>query len=170
MAAAMSPTLRAFSAYIDGEIDSIADRPDQADEHYSRAIDLARSSGATFIIGIATVGLLTVLANAGRVTDALRGYREVIDYWDRSGNWTQQWVTLRNLARLLRRTGAAEAAALLEDSARHAPDAPADNDPGEVAGPLAPKAPTTTGTRQREHDRAHLLDLARQAISQSLSS
>ena len=34
---------------------------------YRAAIDLARRSGATFLVGVATVGLLTVLADAGRV-------------------------------------------------------------------------------------------------------
>ena len=66
-AAAVSPTLRAFAAYISGEIDSAAGHPELADEQYTRAIDLARSSGATFLIGIASVGLVTVLADAGRV-------------------------------------------------------------------------------------------------------
>ncbi len=59
---------------------------------------LARSSVATFVEGIASVGLLTVRTDAGRVHDALRGYRDVIDYFARTGNWTHQWVTLRNLA------------------------------------------------------------------------
>ena len=33
---------------------------------------------------------------------ALEGYREVIDHWAAGGNWSHQWVTLRNLADLLR--------------------------------------------------------------------
>ncbi|MGH4008829.1 MAG: hypothetical protein ACRDTH_11855 [Pseudonocardiaceae bacterium] len=48
------------------------------------------------------MGLLTARADAGRVHDALRGYRDVIDYFARTGNWTHQWVALRNLAGLLR--------------------------------------------------------------------
>ena len=65
VAAAVSPTLRAFGAYVDGEIANAAGRTHRADEHYARAIDLAHSSGATFVIGIASVGRLTVKANAG---------------------------------------------------------------------------------------------------------
>jgi hypothetical protein len=53
------------------------------------------------------VGLLTVLADAGRVHDALRGYREVVDYFARTGNWTG--TTLRKLADVLRRLGDNEA-------------------------------------------------------------
>ena len=56
-------------------------------------------------------------ANAGHVADALRRYRDLIDYWHRSGNWTQQWVTLRNLAQLLRRLGDNQPAALLDAAA-----------------------------------------------------
>ena len=66
-----------------------------------------------------------MLTDARREHDALRGYREFIDYWDRAGNWTQQWVTLRNLAQLLRRLGDDEPAALLDATADQAPDAPA---------------------------------------------
>ena len=64
-------------------------------------------------------------ADAGRIHDALRGYREVIDYFARTGNWTHQWTTLRNLADLLRRLGDDEPAALLDAAADQAPDAPA---------------------------------------------
>jgi hypothetical protein len=28
----------------------------------------------------------------------LPGYRALIDYWQRTAGWTQQWTTLRNLA------------------------------------------------------------------------
>ena len=101
----------AWSAYIAGEIESAAGHVEVAEQHYERAIELARSSGATFLVGVATVGLLTVQTAAGRVDDALRGYRDVIDYFARTGNWTHLWTTLRNLAELLRRLGDDEPAA-----------------------------------------------------------
>ena len=77
------------------------------------------------MIGIASVGLVTVRAAAGRTTDALRGYREVVEYFAEAGNWTQLWVTLRNLATLLRGLGDDEPATLLDTAADRAPDAPA---------------------------------------------
>jgi predicted ATPase len=165
MSAAASPTLRAFSAYVYGEIDNAAGHLDPAQQHYATAIDLARSSGATFVVGIASVGLLTVLDAAGRTKDALRGYRKTIDYWDRSGNWTQQWVTLRNLASLLRRVDAAEPAALIDAAADQAPDAPATNGSKEPIGSSAASTPKLNGSP----DRAYVLEVARQAISQSLA-
>lgn len=125
-AVASSPSLRAYAAYVAGEIENAAGTYDNAQERYLHAIELARSAGATFIVGIASVGLLSVQAAAGRVGDALAGYREVIEYWAHAGNWTHLWVTLRNLAVLLRRLGDEAGAALIADAAAAAPDAPVD--------------------------------------------
>lgn len=154
-AVAVSPTMRGFAAYIAGEIDNAAGRPDRAEESYTSALDLARTSGATFLVGITSVGLVTARAAAGRVGDALVGYREVIDYWQAAGNWTHQWVTLRNLADLLAALGDPEPAALLRAAADQAPDAPPDpaaDDP--PAGPV---------------DRTRALDVARAAIDRNLA-
>ena len=150
VAAAVSPTLCAFGAYVDGEIANAAGRTHRADEHYARAIDLAHSSGATFVIGIASVGRLTVKANAGHVADALRGYRDLIDYWHRSGNWTQQWVTLRNLAQLLRRLGDNQPAALLDAAAEPGAGRTRDQRPrGPTRGQHTATRPTATPHRQQ---------------------
>jgi hypothetical protein len=73
---------------------------------------------------IATVGLPTVLARTGRTEEALRGYRDVIDYFARNGNWPHLRTTLRNLAALLRGLGDAESAALLDDAADRSPGRP----------------------------------------------
>jgi predicted ATPase/DNA-binding SARP family transcriptional activator len=169
-AAATSPTLRGFSAYVSGELHNAAGRTDQAEEQYHRAIDLGRSSGATFLVGIASVGLLTVLAEAGRIRDAMRNYSEVIDYWERSGNWTQQWVTVRNLAQLLRRLGDDQAAAFLEAAAEQAPDAPAIGGAARSTG----RAPAgTLSNRLRSPldpgSRRHAIEAARQAIRGNLA-
>ena len=122
-----TPTMRAWSDYVAGEIVNFAGHPAEAQRRYRRAIDLARGSGATFVVGVASVGLLTVLTDAGRVTDALRGYRDVVDYFARTGNWPHLWPALRNLADLLRRIGDPDPAAVLDAAADHAPDAPAHN-------------------------------------------
>ncbi|MGH3786419.1 MAG: ATP-binding protein, partial [Pseudonocardiaceae bacterium] len=163
LAGAASPTMLAFGAYVAGEIESFAGRPELAEQHYVRAIDLARTSGATFVVGIATVGLLAVRAATGRVQHSLQGYREVIDYFARTGNWTHQWTTLRNLADLLRRIGDDEPAALLDAAADHAPDAPAVNrspaaEPPRQAVPAAPIP-----------SRATVLEVARRAIDRNLN-
>ena len=149
--------MRSWGAYVAGEIESCAGRLAAAEPHYIRAIELARTSGATFLVGVATVGLLTVRAAAGRVDDALRGYREVIGYFARTGNWTHQWTTLRNLADLLRTLGDDEPAALLDAAADRAPDAPA---VGPSPAPPDPDTPVL--------GRADVLDMARRAIERNL--
>jgi predicted ATPase len=155
-AGAASPSMRAWIAYVSGEIESRAGENDLAERHYVGAIELARRSGATFIVGIATVGLLTVRAAAGRVGDALRGYREVIGYFARTGNWTHLWATLRDLAGLLRSLGDDDPAALLVAAAAEAPDAPAAVPPP----PLVPGTPVLA--------RTEVLEVARQAIERNL--
>jgi predicted ATPase/DNA-binding SARP family transcriptional activator len=155
-AGAVSPTMRSWVAYVSGEIESRAGNSELAERHYVHAIDLARRSGATFLVGVGNVGLLTVRAAAGRIGDALRGYREVIDYFARTGNWTHLWATLRDLAGLLRALGDDEPAALLVAAADKAPDAPAAVPPP----PLVPGTPVL--------GRTEVLEVARQAIERNL--
>jgi predicted ATPase/DNA-binding SARP family transcriptional activator len=153
-----SPTMRAWSDYVAGEIENLAGHPADAQHHYQRAVDLARGSGATFVAGVASVGLLTVLADAGRVGDALRGYRDVVDYFARTGNWTHLWPTLRNLADLLRRVGDPDPAAVLDAAADRAPDAPAH--PGS-------RSPVRSDDGNRS--RTEILAIARDAIERNVS-
>jgi predicted ATPase/DNA-binding SARP family transcriptional activator len=163
LAGARSPSMLSWGAYVAGEIESSAGRGEPAERHYLRAIDLARTSGATFLVGVATVGLLTVRANGGHVRDALRGYREVIDYFARTGNWTHQWTTLRNLADLLRRLRDQEPAALIDAAADQAPDAPAaDRSSGGQPRPPLSSGPAAPG-------RAEVLAMARRAIERNLA-
>lgn len=160
LAGAMSPSMLAFGAYVAGEIESRAGHSEPAERQYVHAADLARASGATFLVCVATVGLLSVRAAAGRVHEALGGYRDVIDYFARNGNWTQLWVTLRNLADLLRRLGDDGPAALIEAAADQAPDAPA----VDRAGGAEPPARTAPAA-----GRGAVLGAARQAIERNLT-
>jgi predicted ATPase len=84
-AVASAPSHRAWAAYYDGEIENTAGRRGRAEQHYLRAVALGRSSGDTFVVAVATVGLLSVLPRDGRAQEALTGYREVIDYFARTG-------------------------------------------------------------------------------------
>jgi hypothetical protein len=109
----------AFTRYAEGELRS-RQHPQRALAVYEDAIAEARSVGASFAEGVATVGLVSTWARLGRTREALEGYRWLIGYWRRAGNWTQLWTTLRNLATLLAGTGDAECAALLLAAAQHA--------------------------------------------------
>jgi predicted ATPase/DNA-binding SARP family transcriptional activator len=160
---ATSLSLEALLAYVAGEIDNAGGAYEAAEAHYIRSIELAEAAGATFIAGIAKVGLVTVRAAAGHVELALRGYGELIDYWERTGSWLQQWTTLRNLARLLDRLGDHGSARVLEAAADHAPDAPA------VAGPARSSPPPDRPGRGADLDAGTVtgqqaLAVARRAI------
>jgi predicted ATPase/DNA-binding SARP family transcriptional activator len=170
---ATAPSLRAWSEYVAGEIDNAAGRHHLAEQHYVRAIELARSAGATFVDGVASVGLLTVRADAGRVGEALHGYRELVEYWEHTGSWIQQWTTLRNLARLLHGLGDHEPALFLEVAADHAPEAAAVSDAVWTAPVSAARAlDDATVSRIRDDasscPRAAVLHAARQAIERHL--
>ncbi|HYN75227.1 MAG TPA: transcriptional regulator, partial [Candidatus Limnocylindria bacterium] len=118
---AVSPTMLGWTAYVRGEILTAGGDRKAAGPHYTEAIDLARTSGARFVEGIATVGLQGTLAEAGQLDDALRGYREVVEYFARTGNWSHLGETLRNLAQLLSTIddeAAAELRAAADDTRR----------------------------------------------------
>ncbi|MEU7813408.1 hypothetical protein [Pseudonocardia sp. NPDC049154] len=155
-AAAVSPSMRSWAAYVAGEIEGLAGDLAAAEAHYRTALRLARGVGATFLAGVASVGLLAVLARAGRVHDALRGYTRVVDGFARTGNWTHLWATLRNLADLLRTLGDDRTATLIDAAADRAPDAPA------VAGARPVRSPDGPVP-----DRTEILRLAREAVTRA---
>ncbi|HET6835344.1 MAG TPA: BTAD domain-containing putative transcriptional regulator [Acidimicrobiales bacterium] len=108
----LSPTSRAWIAYTNGEL--IGDRaPDTALAHYQEAIRLARSVDSRFAEGVALVSACALQARAGDVPGALAQFAEVIDHWAKLADNTHQLTTLRNLAVLLQRAGAPQAAAEL---------------------------------------------------------
>lgn len=164
LAGARSPSMRSWGAYVAGEIDSLAGLHDEAEERYLEAVELARASGATFLHGVATVGLLAVRGRGPQPHAALAGYRETIDYFARTGNWTHLWATLRDLADLLRRLGDAEPAIAIETAADLAPDAPA------VAPAVALTAPRGAGSAPPNLTRTEVLEVASAAIERHLSS
>ena len=165
-AVARSPTLEGFRRYVAGEIDALAGRNRRAEDHYEDAIRLARDTGACFLEGIASVGLVALHARQGRVVEALDGYRDLIDYWKRTGGWVQQWTTLRNLVGFLRSLGDEEDALFLDAAADGAPDAPATIDGGGYSERYRLSPARIAGIRSdaAAATRAGVLDVARQAI------
>ncbi len=130
-----SPSNQAFAVYTAAEMAAGTD-PDHAVELYGEAIALARSVGATFVDGVASVGLVRLWGASGRTRAALEGYRTLLPDWRRSGHWTQVWTTLRNLAILLSSAGQPEAAVTLLAAADGAAEA-AEVRIGVVADELA---------------------------------
>lgn len=103
-----------FAEYVRGEVAAALGRTDDAVTAYTRAVESARRAGATFVDGIASVGLASVLARRGDAAAAAEQFRRLLRYWTTTGNTTQLWTTLRNVAWLLADQGRlADAAALL---------------------------------------------------------
>ena len=143
-------TQRAEWEYTAGEVASIARRYDDAEQHYRQAVELASSVGSTFVVGIASVGLLTVLRATGSTTDTLNGYRDVLEYWHQAGNWIQVWTTMRNLAAVLAELGDTNSAQALLEAADSDDNAPAVGDsawPQPVVGPQKLAGSTLVLTR-----------------------
>jgi hypothetical protein len=153
---ATSLSMRSWSSYVAAEIDSLAGDLAAAEAQYDRAVELAWRAGASFLVGVAAVGLLAVRGRTGRTREALHGYEAVVDYVARTGNWTHLCTTLRNLAEL-RSLGDEADAAALEGAADAAPDAPA------VDG-----ARSATSSAGPATARADVLALARSGIQRHL--
>jgi len=115
--------MRAFNDYIAAEIDNLAGDWTSALRHYRESIALAGTAGTAHTHGIASVGLVAVQAASGQVREALAGYRDLIDHWQRIGAWTQQWTTLRNAADLFDQLGDHHLGSFLRDAADRAPEA-----------------------------------------------
>ena len=117
-----APSSRAFTAYTRAEMLAGPD-PDQALALYGEAIAVAQASGARFVEGVASVGLIRLWDAAGRRRPALAGYRQLLQSWRRAGYWPQLWTTMRNLAGTLAVAGQPRAAAVALAAADAAPGA-----------------------------------------------
>jgi len=56
---------------------------------------------------------MSLRAERGETTVALRGYRHVIETWFQGGDWANQWLSLRHLAGIFAELGRDADAALL---------------------------------------------------------
>ena len=63
--------------------------------------------------GIALMEAAATRAVHGDPAEAAAALVVVLDHWDRVGDWTQQWLNLRYVVRLLMRLGAEQDAAVL---------------------------------------------------------
>ena len=107
-----NPTMMALIHYSDGESLLEVD-PVHALEPIGEALAFARAADNVFMTGNALVSNTSLRGRHGDPALALPLFEEVIEYWRRSGGWTQLWLTLRNLVELISRLGAYEEAAVL---------------------------------------------------------
>ncbi len=117
-----NPTTLAWAEYVLGE--ALLDQdPDRAREALDRAVVAARVARNRFILGVILVSAASLHARHGDPHQALHLFDEAVDYWSQAGNWTQQWITLRNVIDLLIRLKADEPAAVIYGALAASPTA-----------------------------------------------
>jgi predicted ATPase/DNA-binding SARP family transcriptional activator len=126
--AAGSSGYQAFATYAAGEV-ALLEHPQAGIGLLRAAAAQADRAGATQVVTVARIALVSALTRLGRHGEALALFPALLDQARRDGNWPQLWTSLRILAELLARLGRHETAALLLTAAREAPSAPA------VSGP-----------------------------------
>jgi predicted ATPase/DNA-binding SARP family transcriptional activator len=107
-----NPTARSMARYALGLVLKKSE-PDRALELFDEASALAAAVRNLWWYGIALMeGAATRAVHRDPAT-AVRAFLDVLDHWERVGDWTQLWLTLRYIARLLVRLGAGEEALVL---------------------------------------------------------
>jgi predicted ATPase/DNA-binding SARP family transcriptional activator len=106
------PSARAWALYQLGEV-LLDHDPARALRLLDESHGLAASVGSTFLTGVAGTSATTLRARHGDPGEALRRFLELIDLWERAGNWTQQWTMLRSLVTTLARLDRDEPAAVV---------------------------------------------------------
>ncbi|MDY7103210.1 MAG: BTAD domain-containing putative transcriptional regulator [Actinomycetota bacterium] len=115
-----APTLEVYAAYLEGEL--LAERdPATALARLDEAVREARRCGGGLGLGISLLTASTVRAHHGAPDRAaVDAFREAMAHWRERGAWVRQWITVRNFAAFLARTGAHhDAAVLLGAAAAH---------------------------------------------------
>ncbi len=107
-----NPTARSMAYFALGYLLKKSE-PDRALELFDEAARLAEAVQNFWWHGIALQEAAANRAVHGDPATAARMFIEVLDHWDRVGDWTQQWVALRFITRLLVRLGADDDALFL---------------------------------------------------------
>ncbi len=82
-------------------------------ELLDESIAQATAAGNRWMRAFAMTEAMWLRARSGETEAALTGYREVVETWFQSGDWANQWLSLRQLAGILASVGRDEDAALL---------------------------------------------------------
>jgi len=110
--ATANPTARSMARYALGLVLKKSE-PDRALALFDEAAELAASVQNFWWHGIALMEAAATRAVHGDPATAARLFINVLDHWDRVGDWSQQWLNLRYVARLLVRVGAHDDAVAL---------------------------------------------------------
>lgn len=107
-----NPSALAWADYALGEA-LLDQEPDRARQALDRAVVAARAARNRFVLGVALVSAGSLHTRHGDAAQAARLLGEAVEHWSQAGNWTQQWITLRNVIDLLIRLEGHEQAAVL---------------------------------------------------------
>lgn len=166
------PSAQAFTRYVVAEA-LAGDDAAAARSELEAAVRLASGVDATFVAGLAHISLATLAARSDDPAGALPHYGVLLDTWRRSGNWIQQWNTLRTLVVVLTDLGDHDSAARLLAGVEAHAQAPrwGDDDARLTAAENACRA----GLGHQRHDEARaagalaspveVVDLAARAIA-----
>lgn len=151
-----NPTARSMARYALGLVGKKTD-PARAVALFDEAAGLAAQVRNFWWQGIAMMEAAATRAVHGDPAVAARALIEVLDHWDRVGDWTQQWLNLRYVVRLLSRVGATTEAAELH---RYlvAAGKPSPLDESGKSSAAAPSNPALSG--------GEAVDLARVTLNQ----
>jgi tetratricopeptide (TPR) repeat protein len=92
----------AYAWYCAGEAILSAD-VEGAQRRLERGLELAESTDASFVVGIAGASRTSIEARFGDPLAAAEEYRRLLSHWRRAGMWSTQWTMLRSVAGLLAR-------------------------------------------------------------------
>ena len=106
------PMVATWADFAEGELLSDS-QPQRALELVDRAMADADRAGWRMGAGVARLTASSLRARTADPSDAVPGFEQLIRHWDRVGDETHQWTTLRNLVELLTRLGAHTSAARL---------------------------------------------------------
>lgn len=117
--------------------------PDRALQLFDEAAALAASVRNLWWYGIALMEAASTRAVHGEPAEAATAFIDVLDHWDRVGDWSQQWLNLRYVTRFFVRVGADDDALALHRSlvtaGKDSPLNDAEADPEHV-GPTGAEA------------------------------
>lgn len=106
------PLMTAWSDYAEGELLAEVD-PARALTLVDHAVAEADAADWRMLAGVGRLTASSLRARMADPDEAVRGFVQLIHHWDRLGDATHQWTTLRNLIELLTRIDADEPAACL---------------------------------------------------------
>jgi len=107
-----NPTARSMGRYALGLVLKKSD-PDSALALFDEAAEFAASVQNFWWHGIALMEAASTRGVHGDPARAASDFVEVLDHWDRVGDWSQQWLNLRYVTRFLMRVGADDDAVAL---------------------------------------------------------